>query len=121
MPLLASELYSSGLATPPSLENTEDGESDEKQVDDDDCGCREPGSHHRRKAVLASTEAAQLFKVPEHCHGGHDHPTVDEYEVNETHERAVPAEIIEEQRERVVAEMHEDRAGEAVALPDEGE
>ena len=120
-PLRESELYSSGLATPPSLENTEDGESDEEQVDDDHRGCREPGLHHRWKAVLASTEAAQLFKVPEQCHGGHDHSPVDEHEIDETHERTVAAEIIEEKREGVVAEMHEDRTGEAVALPDEGE
>ena len=91
---------------PPSLENTKDGESDEKQVDDDDRGCRKPGLHHRRKAVLASTEAAQLFEVSKQCYGGHDHPAVDEHEINETYERAVPAEIIEEQREGVVAEMH---------------
>lgn len=71
--------------------------------------------------MFASTEAAQLFKVSKQCYGGHDHPPVDEHEINETYERTVPAEIIEEEREGVVAEMHEDRAGEAVALPDEGE
>ena len=71
--------------------------------------------------MFASTEAAQLFKVSKQCYGGHDHPAVDEYEINETHQRAVATEIIEEEREGVVTEMHEDRAGESVALPDEGE
>ena len=104
-----------------SLENTEDGESDEKQVDDDDRRCRKPGLHHPLKAVFASTEAAQLFKILKQRYDHHDESAIDESDVQKMYDRTVSAVIIEEQCEGVVADVHEDRHRISITLADKCE